>query len=281
MLEYKNVFLQGDKTSYRRVGNGKRKIVFFHGFPGSSAQIEFLTPYVEKLDLDVICIDRPGYNETVIDLVPQVQLATKLLSQLLDHLGWSEYELLSVSGGTPFLFNFADNHQDKIKKIIVVSGLGPIASKPFRKILSWNQMLMLKLAPIAPSGATKQMLPNESKKYGKRSKLFNYFMPLSPKDQETMKDELTKRIMFEAIQEAFKQNGIGPKRDAQFYVKDWTSKLKNYQVETQFWHGDEDMVIPIEMAEKMSKIIPEAKFFAIKGEGHYSLSISSIDQVLG
>jgi len=55
-------FITGTSVSYRRLGSGSRKVLFFHGFPGSSAQVEPFRSFVDSLDLDIVYVDWPGYH---------------------------------------------------------------------------------------------------------------------------------------------------------------------------------------------------------------------------
>ncbi|MBL7556440.1 MAG: alpha/beta hydrolase [Bdellovibrionaceae bacterium] len=90
------------KVSYRRLGNGPRKILFFHGFPGSSKQIDIFKNEVEKLGLDVLCFDRPGYYHTEIKTSDTLSVTTDIAMELVSMLGWTDFEIVTVSGGTPF-----------------------------------------------------------------------------------------------------------------------------------------------------------------------------------
>ena len=51
-------------VSYRLRGSGSRRVLFFHGFFGSSAQIDFFDSVLADLDLQVLALDRPGYGES-------------------------------------------------------------------------------------------------------------------------------------------------------------------------------------------------------------------------
>jgi pimeloyl-ACP methyl ester carboxylesterase len=56
--------LKNHKVSYRKIGNGPRKILFFHGFPGSSSQIRLFESSLSLHSIEVLCFDRPCYNQT-------------------------------------------------------------------------------------------------------------------------------------------------------------------------------------------------------------------------
>lgn len=272
--------INNKKISYRRLGRGKRKILFFHGFPGSSLQLASFHRLVQKLDLDVICIDRPGYNQSEADDSNQFSQASEAAFKLLVSLGWSKCQLVSVSGGTPFLFSFVKTYPKFVSKIDVVCGLGPVGTPEFKKYLSSKARLGLKLLPYLPGKLFKAVLPTPSANRTPNKNLIRYFLPASVADAAAMESLATQNILAKALEEAFMQNGIGPKRDAKVYLSFWNFELSGYGGPVDIWHGDQDLILPPEMAEQTARSIPHAKFHLIKGEGHYSLPINQIEAVL-
>lgn len=270
-----------DQVSFRKIGNGSRKILFFHGFPGSSAQAEVFLAQAAAFDLEVICIDRPGYNQSIASGENQFQRANHLIQNLLNHFGWTVCEVMSISGGTPFLFSFVQHGSHEISKVCIVSGLGPIATAKFRKILKPKMKWTLWALPFIPEALITQIMPKPKKKISASQYNFiRYFMPASPADQKAIQNLLAQTVLSTAIQEAFVQKGIGPKQDAKMYLTPWSLHLGSYQGPIHIWHGLEDRILPAQMAEQMQSSIPRSELHLIPGEGHYSLAINFIQNIL-
>lgn len=134
--------------------------MFFHGFPGSSAQVEPFRSFVDSFDLDVVCVDRPGYHLSLrmLDSVSHFQQACDLALQLVTSLGWKSCEAISVSGGTPLLIDFAKSYPGFVTRVSIVCGLGPVGHSEFRRYLNWKSVLALRILPLIPDFVFKKVM---------------------------------------------------------------------------------------------------------------------------
>lgn len=264
--------IQSRTISYRRIGQGKRKILFFHGFPGSSAQVIPFGKHHAELDLEVLCIDRPGYNKTSLgSSEPFYQAITDMIS-LTKEFGWQNFEVVSVSGGTPYLFSLLNTHSNLINRASIISGLGPIANTQFKKVLPLKSLISLYLLPITPAAIFTALTKNP--------KLIRLFLKPSLSDLAVLKKIENLKILETALHEAFAQNGVGPKQDAKSFLNAWTICSDKYPSDFQIWHGEDDQIIPVDMAKQLAKQIPQAKLNILTNEGHYSLAFNYINQLL-
>jgi pimeloyl-ACP methyl ester carboxylesterase len=273
--------INGKNISFRRIGSGKRKILFFHGFPGSSSQIEPFREHAAAFDLDVVCVDRPGYHKTELTEGQQFSQATQTMKSLLDSFGWQSCEVMSVSGGTPFIFAFTQVFPQFVSRFTIVSGLGPIGNKEFQQFLSWKARFTLNLLPKLPGSIFARILPKYSATPAEpKFNIIRYLLPGSIADAKVMQEQRIQEILGRAIHEAFMQNGTGPKRDAAAYLKPWSLTLNGYSGPIHIWHGDEDRILPLGMAQQMAKLIPNAQLHVLNNEGHYSLIIKRTANIL-
>lgn len=260
------------RISYRRLGQGNRKILFFHGFPGSSAQVFPFQKHLDAFDLEVICIDRPGYSGTSLGTTEPFEQATEDAFLLLQELKWENFEAVSVSGGTPYLFSLLKKYSSLVHRVSIISGLGPIAHPEFRKILPSTSLLSLCLLPVTPEILFQWLTRNP--------KLIRLFLKPAPSDLAVLKKIENVKILETALHEAFIQNGVGPKQDAKAFLNPWAIDSNQYPNDFQIWHGQEDQIIPVKMAKQLAKAIPQSKLNIIANEGHYSLAFNFIDKIL-
>lgn len=283
------IFSRGKhKISFRTLGRGTRRVLFFHGFPGSSAQIALFSKIFEKLDLSVLALDRPGYNQTAVGPDLQLRQATDDAVAVLNELGWQKFEIFCVSGGTPFGLTLANFLGARVTKINIVCGLPPLAKPSIKQKMVRRTILGLRAVPLVPGRIVKKILLkkqrqsvlNPGKALPQKSRLLQVFLPLSKLDREVMSDtEVHESVNF-ALAEAFFQNALGPKRDAKTFLRDWGWNLAKLKTPLVFWHGDEDKIIPLKAAIAFEKSFTNSNLNIVPGEGHYSLPIRCVEKIL-
>ncbi len=274
---FHTVEIDGRPVSYRRFGNGSRKILFYHGFPGSSVQIDFIRPHVAIYDLEIVCFDRPGYNGSHFNKEPQCKLTSKISKGLLASLGWSQCEVVSVSGGTPFLFSFVRSHPELVSRVTIISGLGPMSGVGFKRIMGWKSKAALRMLPFVPERILKRV---RTMPLQRRTKMMGRFLPASRPDQEFMSHPKAKSMVVQGLNEALMQNGRGPKRDARVLTSKWNADLGQYAGPVDIWHGDQDKIVPAAMARSLSEALAGSRLNIVSGEGHYSLPVRNVGQIL-
>ncbi len=235
---------------------------------------------LENFDLEVVCIDRPGYNETEVRLNNQFHQVTEDALAVIRHLGWSSCEVWSVSGGTPFLFTFAQTHPEVITRLTVISGLGPVARREYANGVNRQSKIALSLLPFIPGTVFRQVIPKKQMGRGSRWNPLVYFLPLSTPDRDAVQDLAVQNVLWVAFTEAFRQEGAGPRRDARAYMLKWSTEVPQYRGPVAIWHGLEDRILAPEMAKGFSRSLPQSKLFLVPNEGHYSLATKRIEEIL-
>lgn len=283
MTAPQTVLINNRPVSFRRLGRGRRKILFFHGFPGSSVQIDLFASHIAAHDLEVVCVDRPGYNQSRRHQGGQRDQATLAAWCLVKSFGWDHAELISVSGGTPFLFSFLQTHPDFIKAVTVISGLAPVARPEFKALLSPRAWLALQALPRLPGALLQSLFPQKASRriqFKSPLNLLRYFLPASEEDLKVILNSQTQAALGQALHEAFLQGGRGPKEDAKEYTKAWSLDLGSFTGSVHIWHGMEDRILVPQMAELMSQSLPGSHLHLLPREGHYSLPISHLHEIL-
>jgi pimeloyl-ACP methyl ester carboxylesterase len=271
----------GATLSYRRVGGGARKILFYHGFPGSSLQVDLFRPFAESHGLDVICLDRPGFGQTQVAAGPQLELATEYSRRLVEREGWTGCEVFAVSGGAPFGLDFARRNPGLVRSTVVLSGLGPLAIPEFARLLSRRALFALRAFGYVPGHWIGAAVTGTARSgLAMDMALMRFFLPASAPDELVIGDAAIGKALFVAKQEAFSQRGLGPRRDAAAFLSPWGWEPEQFSGRVAFWHGLEDSVISAEMSRRLAARIPGARFHGMADEGHFSLSIRRIGEIL-
>ncbi len=269
--------------SYRLIGEGKRKIIFFHGFPGSSAQIKLFERFLQKYDLQVLCFDRPGYNQTHIKSSgDNMADAMKIAMALVDKLSWQKFEVFGVSGGAPYALSLSGLHSDRVLNTQIMCGLGALNVDGVSEHFSKISKLSLHAIPLVPGKILKNIFkPLNPKPSGKKKvHPLHYFMPLAKADIEVCLEPGVRGDLDLALKEALVQNALGPQLDSKVFLSSWSKNLSNLKGPICFWHGAEDKVINQKVSLGMSATVPGAKFVLIPNHGHLSLPIVELERFL-
>ncbi|MBX3041829.1 MAG: alpha/beta hydrolase [Bdellovibrionaceae bacterium] len=273
--------LHGWPISYRVVGNGRRKILFFHGFPGSSVQVDLFRKHCPEFDLQVLCLDRPGYNGTEARGGDHFDETCQVVERVLQELEWSEFEIFAVSGGTPFAFSCLQRVPEKVQRLTILCGLGPVTRDEFQGSFSKKSIFLLRLLPLLPGTILKRFLEKVANAQGeKRPPFFDWLMPTSKADQNSLRGAEMKSALRLGLLEAVRQDSRGPLLDAAAFVKPWPAERGSYQGPISLWHGEEDRMIPTAVAKVMQKRLDPCSLHLVPGEGHYSLPLRKMGQIL-
>jgi pimeloyl-ACP methyl ester carboxylesterase len=266
------------KVSYRLHGSGSRRVLFFHGFFGSSAQIDLFDSILATQDLQVLSLDRPGYGQTTAAHGSQIATSNLTAEAVIQNLGWRNFEVVGISGGAPFAYAFTEHFPKLVNRLCLISPLGPIGMSDFSRIMPLRARLGLRAAAALPDVFLKQIgkavLQNE------RPIKSNLFFPLSQSDQAATARPASQRSLQKAMREAIACGWDGIRGDAQAVLEAWPSTLGRYTGPVQIWHGTADLVIPFSMTIALGRFIPAAQTELVPTEGHFSLALDRISEMM-
>ena len=264
-------------THCRIIGTGKNKFFFYHGFPGSSLQGIFIEKYVDSLDISLCAFDRPGYGKTDFLLNYRHSDIASATQEIANALGWKKFHLVGVSAGGPYALASATN--SGAISCSIIGALGPLYEKNFIQEYSLLFRFLLKTANLLPAGN----IPIPTKFFGKtlrQLKNVNRSPILSKKDKEILSTPENQNKILLSLQEAFSQGIRGPHQDVKNFTKPWDLPSEAIKCPIFIWHGDEDKMVPPKFALLLEKRFPNASVEIVKGEGHYSLPIDKIEQIV-
>jgi hypothetical protein len=96
------------------------------------------------------------------------------------------------------------------------------------------------------------------------------------------RNPIVKEQIIKKTFEAFRQGIKGVAHDFKLYANPWDFDLKAIPSanKVHIFHGELDRNVPISMAKKISKLIPncESKFYA--NEGHLSVFVNKFDEII-
>lgn len=117
-------FRMGDQTIRTVVRPGKPHLTPLLIFNGIGASLELVLPFIEALDPDqeVIAFDVPGVGGSSTPLLPyRFSALAKLVTQLLDALGYTKVNVAGISWGGFLAQQFAHDHPSRCGKLILAA----------------------------------------------------------------------------------------------------------------------------------------------------------------
>jgi len=273
----------GRRVAISDYGDQKGKPVFFcHGWPSSRTMAEVTDAAARDLGLHMISLDRPGIRDSSFHPERQLLDWPPLLAEVADKLGHAEFWILGISGGAPYALAAAWAMPTRVRAIAAVSGAPPIADLPelsgvlplYRWMLFFyprhRELLRFSFRAARPFLSIK--IPVR-------------FRPLllkllQPCDANVMRDIKAFEACFESQRQAWRVSSDGLLVDAEIYARPWGFQFSDIQVPVHLWHGKKDRTFHWQLAESLGKDLPNCQLHLVEGEGHYSLPIRHMDEIL-
>jgi pimeloyl-ACP methyl ester carboxylesterase len=222
-------------------------LMYFHGWPSSRLQGRILDAEAKRLGLRVISSDRPGLGRS--DFAGKRTLAgwAEDISGLADHVGAESFRVLGVSGGGPYALACAAWLPERVRRVAIVCGAPPLADIPDHSDLLWAYRWLLRVRKRMP-------WLMEAVIIGARK------ISHLPVDRPPMK------WLLQTI----------PEEDRRA-----VESAGGYELFfNSFRHGGLDRNIPIRMAKELAARIPAAETRWFGDEGHYSLPLHRLREIL-
>ncbi len=274
----------GRRLCYAEFGDPQGKpLFFFHGWPSSRLQGRLLDDEAKRFGLRVISPDRPGLGRS--DFAGKRTLVgwAETISGLADHAGADSFRVLGVSGGGPYALACAAWLPQRTKRVAIVCGAPPLADFEDRSDLLWAYRWLLRVRKRMPwlmegilNGARKiSHLPVD------RPPLTWLLQTIPEQDRRAVESAGGYEAFFKSFREGIRQGGKGAVADADVYLDPWNLDFTSIRVPVTFWHGGLDRNIPIRMAKEVAAKVPGAQTRWFNDEGHYSLPLRKLPEILG
>ena len=260
---------------------GGKPIFYFHGFPGSRLEVQFAHHTASGHNIRMIGIDRPGYGisshkqkRTIFDWPDDV-------IQLADHLGIGRFSVLGVSGGGPYAAVCACKIPQRLISAGIVCGLGPINPACAIDSMLWINRLGLRIATHLPGLIKIIMQPVAYLLRHKASTVVSFLARRTETaDRIELRKSDVKAIMTATFKESMRNGSAGAARDVILYARPWGFDLRDIRLPVYLWHGNTDKIVPVSMGTFMAEIIPNCRASFYEHEGHFSLLINCMSDIL-
>ena len=242
---------------------------YFHGHPGSRLEAEFAHEAARDAGVRIIALDRPGYG--LSDFQPHRRLLDwpRDVAEAADMLGVERFAVAGSSGGGPYALACAHELPDRVRRALVVSGVGPYDAPGATDGMRWQNRVGFQLGAKLPPLARLIMwsMARQVRKRPERT-LDAIAKAMSPVDAAVVRDPDVRRMLTADLAEAFRQGSSGPARDVVVLGRPWGFSPAAIRPEVLLWQGELDVLVPPAMGRSLAAQIPNCRATFVPGEGH-------------
>lgn len=256
-------------------------VLYFHGFPGSRLEARIAAPAAGRLGLRMLAPDRPGFGESTYQPRRSIGSWAVDVAVLAERLGLQRFSVVGVSGGAPYALACAALLPQRVARTALVCPLAPLdVAQSAAGMLAQNRMILALAAHAAPIAralvhALVGWMRRDTKRY------LEFMMAgMLPPDRDLFADPGYRTLMLESAAQALRQGGSGPAWELTLIARPWDFRLADVRMPVTLWQGLADQILPAAMARRLAGALPACDAHYLPGEGHLSLVVRHIEEVL-
>jgi pimeloyl-ACP methyl ester carboxylesterase len=255
-------------------------LVFLHGFPGSRLAAAVLDEAARARGVRVLAPERPGLGHsspqpgrTLLDHAHDVRC-------LAEQLGIDRVTILGESGGGPYALACAVELADRVDRVAVVCGLGPVAGPGATAGIAMKERFAYAVAARAPLLAGRALVPIAAwARHRPRQFLHVAQWQLGSADRLALRGPIGDLVAAD-FAEAFRQGGRGVAQDLALLFRPWLFDLRAIRIPVVFFHGQEDRTVAVGVTHEVARHVPGAQVRIWPRHGHFSLLTGEAHAVL-
>jgi pimeloyl-ACP methyl ester carboxylesterase len=272
----------GSKLCYAEFGKPDgRPVLYFHGHPGSRLDLAMFDQTVlDQSGLRLLAIDRPGTG--LSDFKPGWKLLDwpADIREFAGALGLENFSVMGMSGGGPFVAACAYALPDLLNAAVIISGVGRF-DLPGATDHMGSGLQYFRMAHRFPLLARFQM---QMMAFGIKSSpekmIAQMESEMPPADRQEFQRPEVEKAFLATLSESLRQGAGRLVWEGGFYLRPWGFPLEEIHVPVYLWHGEADRNAPVAMGRHTAAAIPGCQAVFIPGEGHFSLAIHHMPEIL-
>lgn len=263
----------GRWAQYLDVGPSAAPVVLYcHGVPGSRQEIGWAAPVLagSGVPIRLLAVNRPGYGGSAWVAGGGFAAWASDAAVVLQRLGVNRCAVLGASGGVPFALAFAAAHSDRVSRVGLAAGVGPPTVEGMDRSAVWLS---------EPRSARLRSLRYAAVATGYRAGLGGWLeermvASLAAPDSAALTERGARSVLHRVVGEAFAQNGRAAAVEAGLLLRAWDLDLTCVAQPVQIWHGSLDTRVPVETADGLAGLLPDASVTVWPRHGHFSWAAS-------
>lgn len=260
----------GRQLGYAEYGDPAGFPLFlFHGIPGSRLMRGPDEELTAACGVRLIVPERPGMGLSDFQAGRRILDWPRDVAELADQLGIARFAVMGISGGGPYTAACGYAMPERIVRLGLVSGVGPIGVPgALQGMISSNRM----------GYSVGRWIPWELWRrifelyYGSVSRHPEQLARVTEEEPDSDRAVFSRpgvrELFIETFRESFRQGTMGPARDGWLLSRSWGFPLRGIRVPAFLWQGEQDVVVTPAMGRYQASWIPGCQAVFYPGEGH-------------
>lgn len=257
---------------------GGAPLLLMHGFSDSRLTGAVFAAAAERTGTRLLVPDRPGTGLSTGRLRSFADFAG-WLAAVADALGLERFPVAGISGGGPFALAAARHLPERVRSVLVVSGLGP----PELGLdgMPRGQRFGIRVARRSPALAAAAMGAVAALARRRPARFLALVrLNASAEDARALRQADPAASIVRPFLEAYRQGVGGVRADLALVLRPWGFRPEEIAVSVRLEHGAEDATVPPAAARALAARIPGAELSIRDGVGHFSLAPRHADELL-
>lgn len=231
----------------------------------------------------MVTFSRPGYGNSTRQPGRRVVDAAADVAAVLAHLDAPRCVVAGWSGGGPHALATGARLPRQVAGILCIAGVAPYDSDDLIFLDGMGRQNIDEFG-LALRGEEAIRPSHEAEAVGLRDAdaagLIDEMATLLPDiDRAALTDEFGEDLAA-GFAESLRTGVDGWVDDDLAFVAPWGFALDEIAVPTFVWQGSEDLMVPFAHGQWLAAHIPDATAHLLRGEGHLSISLGAVDQMV-
>jgi pimeloyl-ACP methyl ester carboxylesterase len=243
-------------------------VIAHHGTPSCRLDVPGAPGSPERIGVRVVTFDRPAYGRSPNLPGRQVSDAAANAAAIADALGIDRFATIGVSGGGPHALATAALLGERVTRVCVSVGLGPVEAPDFDASagLPDETVAEIRAAQAGPD-VLRAFIDRHSDPL---TGLDVWLGQLPASDQEVLARPLVaareRAVAHEwqrSTQEGWVQDSLA------LFVRPWGFQPSEVTQPLLLLYGDADVLVPIGHGHALLRLIPGSELWSVPGGGHW------------
>jgi pimeloyl-ACP methyl ester carboxylesterase len=264
----------GRHLSYREVGDlSGMPVLYCHGVPGScDALTADMIALAVKRRLRFIIPERPGYGASSSHEGRTIETWAADSVALMNLLGIARFSVVGYSGGAFFALAIAAILRRRVCRVVLASPIGP--NMLDGKITAQMHSAAAALWQLAKYDQEELGRTLQSLSATPTTFFSQLYASVCEADQRLLDSAPIAALIQQHCIASLKNDAAGMLQDYLLMARPWRFAIEDVVQPVQIWHGCDDQLSPMVVAEELDKRLPSCALHAVKNAGHLCVSPS-------